>query len=309
MNKQKVNFKHNQNKYILCLKLTAVLSLTLFLGSCSSRQMTQAGQSLGIKSVPNLRDLGGYKASDGSIIARGVLYRSNQLSDVSPNDMQVLSALRLKNVCDLRTLAERTTRPEELPEDVNYVILDALADAQQAGPAMLEKLMINPDQANAALGNGKAEEGFKASYRQFVTLPSAQKAYSELFKMLATKEGTPLLFHCTTGKDRTGWAAASFLTLMGVSKEIVYEDYLRSNDYILPSYKKLIDDFVNAGGEPSIPNAILGVKKEYLDAAFDEMKNKYGTIENYFSEALNVNEQEQKTLKNLFLGKEAQIMN
>ena len=57
------------------------------------------------------------------------------------------------------------------------------------------------------------------------------------------------------------------------------EDYLRSNDYIIPKYQKVIDAFVEAGGDKEIPPAILGVKKEYLDAAFDEMQTKYGTIE------------------------------
>jgi len=76
---------------------------------------------------------------------------------------------------------------------------------------------------------------------------------------------------------------------------------LRSNEYIIPLFKKQIDAFVAAGGDPAIPNAILGVKKEYLDAAFDEMKNKYGTIENYFSEALGIDEQKQKALKKLYL--------
>ena len=167
--------------------------------------------------------------------------------------------------------------------------------------------MTNPSEANAALGNGKAEEGFKESYRQFITLPSAQKAFSELFRMIPNKEEVPALFHCTTGKDKTGWAAAAYLSLMGVPLDIVYEDYLRSNEYILPLYKTHIDAFVNAGGDPSIPSAILGVKKGYLDAAFDEMLIKYGSIEMYYSEGLGISATQQKPCGSYTLSRNRRI--
>jgi len=151
---------------------------------------------------------------------------------------------------------------------------------------------------------GKAEAGFEKSYREFVSLKSASLEFRKLFLLLGDKDQLPALFHCTTGKDRTGWAAAAFLTLIGVPKDKVYEDYLRSNDYILPMYKKVIDGFVAAGGEERIPLAILGVKKEYLDAAFDEMEKKYGTIEEYFSEGLGIDAAHQKALRDLYLGEE-----
>jgi protein-tyrosine phosphatase len=259
------------------------------------------GQSLGIRSVPNLRELGGYKTSDGATVASGLVYRSNQLSEIPEADMEKLAGLNLKTDFDLRTAEEREVRPDELPPGVKYVWLDVLADVDQAGPAMLEKLMKDPKAANAALGGGKAEAGFQESYRQFVSLPSAQKAFRQLFLSLGDQTQLPALFHCTTGKDRTGWAAAALLTLLGVPKDVVMEDYLRSNDYIIPKYQKVIDAFVESGGDASIPPAILGVKKEYLEAAFDEMETKYGTIEKYFSEGLGIDAIQQKALRDLYL--------
>jgi protein-tyrosine phosphatase len=77
-------------------------------------------------------------------------------------------------------------------------------------------------------------------------LPSAKKGFRELFLALGDQNKLPALFHCTTGKDRTGWAAAAFLTLLGVPKDTVMEDYLRSNDYIIPAYQKVINKFVGA---------------------------------------------------------------
>ena len=164
-----------------------------------------------------------------------------------------------------------------MPDGVANVWIDVLADADDAGPANLEKLMKDPNAANAALGGGKAEAGFVESYRQFVSLPSAKAGFGRLFVSLGDKDQLPALFHCTTGKDRTGWAAAALLTLVGVPKKVVFEDYLRSNDYIIPKYQKVIDAFVAAGGEAGIPTAILGVKKEYLEAAFEEMAAKHST--------------------------------
>jgi protein-tyrosine phosphatase len=112
------------------------------------------------------------------------------------------------------------------------------------------------------------------------------------------------LFHCTTGKDRTGWGAAALLTLLGVPEETVMEDYLRSNDYIIPMYQHVIDAFVAAGGQERIPLGALGVREEYLEAAFDEMRTNYGTIENYFSEALGIDAEQQQALKDLYLVRE-----
>ena len=179
-----------------------------------------------------------------------------------------------------------------------------MKDKSDAAPAQLLTLLRNPKQANVALGGGKAEAIFEESYREFVSLPSARSAYHEFFISLGDQKKLPALFHCTTGKDRTGWAAAALLTLLDVPKETVMEDYLRSNDYILPLYKKGIDAFVAGGGEQSIPQAILGVKAEYLEAAFDEMQTKYGAIENYFFEALGIDASTQKALRDLYLAQE-----
>jgi protein-tyrosine phosphatase len=176
-----------------------------------------------------------------------------------------------------------------------------LADAEQSGPALLEKLMHNPKEANVALGGGKVEAMFEQAYRDFISLPSAKKSYRQMFLSLSQQDQLPSLFHCTTGKDRTGWGSAALLTLLGVPKDKVMEDFLDSNKYILPAYQRTIDAFVAAGGEREIPLAIFGVKAEYLNASFDEMQKRYGTIENYFSEGLGIDTAAQKALRDLYL--------
>jgi protein-tyrosine phosphatase len=281
-----------------------LIALTSMLTGCWSEKSEpepEPGQSLGIVSIPNLRDMGGYKTADGATIARGLVYRSNQLFDIGAEDMLLFEALNLKNDFDLRTATERNANPDELPEGVNNVWLDVLADVPADGPANLNALLSDPQRANTELGDGKVEEIFKTAYRHCISLPSAQKAYRELFLVLGDKNQLPALFHCTTGKDRTGWAAAAFLTLLGVPMEAVKQDYLRSNEYILPMYDSVIQQFIAAGGSPSIPTAILGVKEEYLDAAFEEMQTKFGSIENYFSEGLGISVEQQNAMRDLYL--------
>lgn len=259
------------------------------------------GASLGIPSIPNLRDLGGYTTSDGAVVAHGLVYRANQLSGIGGADMQRLAAVGLRTDYDLRTAGEKDKRPDELPPGVEYVWLNVLANSPQAGPAQLESLMSNPEVANRELGGGKVEAKFAQSYREFVSLPSAQAEFGKLYRGLLDRDKVPAVFHCTTGKDRTGWAAAAFLTLLGIPKEQVYADYLRSNDYVLPAYQKAIDGFVAAGGDAEIPRAILGVKREYLDAAFDEMEKQYGSIENYFSKGLGIDAAQQQAMRDMYL--------
>lgn len=95
------------------------------------------GKSLGIASVTNLRDVGGYKTRDGLIVRTKLLYRSNQLSKVSPDDLKKIAALGLKNDYDLRTADEREPAPDELPRGVKNIWLNVLADSKQAPPAKL----------------------------------------------------------------------------------------------------------------------------------------------------------------------------
>jgi protein-tyrosine phosphatase len=261
------------------------------------------GQSIGIASVVNLRDVGGYTTRNGDVVRSKLLYRSNQLSKISPDDLKKIAVLGLKNDYDLRTAEERTALPDELPAGVSNVWLNVLADSDQSGPARLGKLLGDPKQANAELGGGKVEAMFMQAYREFISLPSARKAYRQLFVDLARQDNLPALFHCTTGKDRTGWAAAALLSLLGVPESVIFDDFLRSNDYILPEYQTTIDAFTSAGGDPAITRAILGVKAEYLKASFDEMHARYGTIEDYFSKALDIDAAGQKALRELYLAR------
>jgi protein-tyrosine phosphatase len=119
---------------------------------------------------------------------------------------------------------ERAAQPNVVPQGVEHIPLDILADSDQAAPAMLLKVVGDPEAAEKALGGGKAFTLFESANREIIDLPSARAGYQQLFEQIATAEHQPALFHCTTGKDRTGWAAAALLLLLGASREDVYAD-------------------------------------------------------------------------------------
>lgn len=289
---------------MVVFSLTAPAHADTAKGALTQRSPGQSlGIALGITAVPNLRDVGGYETEDGAVVAIGRVYRSDAFHPMRPADIQKIEQLGLKNDYDLRTTAEVKVKPDQMPSGVRYHLLNVLADATSAAPAQLEALLHQPQKANAVLGGGKIEAMFIEAYREFVSLPSATQAYRTLFLALADRQKLPAVFHCTTGKDRTGWAAAALLTLLGVPKETVMADFMRSNDYTLPQFQHAIDSFTAAGGDRNIPVAIFGVKAEYLDASFDEMQKRYGTIENYFADGLGIDASGQKVLRDLFTEK------
>ncbi len=266
---------------------------------CNSR-MT-GGATLDIPSLPNLRDLGGHRTADGRIVRTGLVYRSDQPSPMTAEDVERLATLGLRTVFDLRGADEAADRPDQLPEGVERVPLDVLADMSRTGPVLLGQLLESVALANEVLGDGKVDRHFDGAYRGFVTFASARRAYRELFLGLSDPARLPALFHCLTGKDRTGWAAAALLALLDVPHEVIVSDYLRSNEFTLPRYSTAIDAFVAAGGDRSIPQAVFGVKAQYLEKAFDEVAKRHGTIEAYFEQGLGIDRQGQERLREILL--------
>jgi protein-tyrosine phosphatase len=243
------------------------------------------GQSIPISTVPNLRDLGGWPTPDGKV-REGLLFRSAEFADLQGGDASAFGQLGIRAVYDMRTEDERAAEPNRVPAGTEYVVVDILRDSSGAAPSQLLKVFGDPKAAEELLGGGKAVALFINGYREIVSLPSALSGYRQFFTDIAQPEHRPALFHCTTGKDRTGWAAASLLLLLGVSEEDVFADYLLTNQQLLPALQPKIDQFESIGGDPELLVPILGVQRTYLEAAIVEMTKRYGSIEGYFSEGL-----------------------
>ncbi len=257
------------------------------------------GAAIGVPTLPNLRDLGGWSIPGGRV-RRGLLYRSTALGKLSDADMPAVAALGLRTVYDMRTEAERSAEPDRLPDGAEGIVVDVLADASGAAPAQLMAMLADPTAAEAMLGDGKAVALFEHGYREIVSIPSALAGYSRFFSDLALERRRPALFHCTTGKDRTGWAAAALLLLLGVSEPDVMGEYLLTNDQLLPALQPMLDQFASVGGDPKLLLPVLGVQSEYLNAALEEMRNRYGTIEEYFNTGLGLGADAQGELAEAF---------
>jgi protein-tyrosine phosphatase len=229
------------------------------------------------------------------------VYRSTELDRLGVADMAAFAALGIRAVYDLRTEAERVARPDRLPPGTEHVVVDVFKDSVDAAPTQLFKVLADPKAAEAMLGGGKGLALFAAGYREIVSLPSASAAYHRLFSDLTREEHRPALFHCTTGKDRTGWAAASLLILLGVADDLVMQEYLLTNAQLLPAVKPLIDRFRAQGGDPEVIRPLVGVAPEYLEAALDEMRRQFGTIEGYFTQGLKVDQGAQHALRAAFV--------
>lgn len=232
------------------------------------------------------------------------MFRSTDLNHLDGDDLAALERLGLRTVYDLRTLAERTAEPDARIPSVTEVVLDVLADAAAALPANLVTIFTDPAQVAKAgkyLEDGEALALISGTYRELITLPSATTSYRRFFRGLLGEDDTPALFHCTTGKDRTGWAAASFLSLMGVSRDDVFRDYLLTNEQLLPALKPVFDAFAAAGGNPDDLRPVLGVERKYLEAAFDEVEQRFGGIDSYFADGLGIGSDEQDGLRLKYL--------
>lgn len=259
-----------------------------------------SGASIPIESLPNLRDIGGYRAADGKTVKRGQLYRSVLLGRLSDADLPKVEELGLRTVFDLRTTAESEASPDR-EIGSREVRLDVLADRTGEGAASLLAKMDDPAAIGAALADGGGTGMMETAYRELIELPSAMTSYRTFFTDLAAAGTVPALVHCTTGKDRTGWAAASTLLFLGVDEQDVFHDYLLTNQQLLPALKPIFDQFSSLGGDPEALKPVLGVDRSYLRTAIDLMTKAYGSIDGYMSDGLGLDDEILERLRSRLL--------
>jgi protein-tyrosine phosphatase len=150
------------------------------------------------------------------------------------------------------------------------------------------------------LGNGKAAQFMIDANRQFVEAPIAKTAYKAMFERLADPKSLPAVFHCTAGKDRTGWAEAIFLSIMGVPRATILQDYLLSNDYLKAKNDKMLAA-LKGHIDPSLIQPLLGVRPDYLQAGFDAAEKEYGSMDLYIRDGLGLSDATIQALRAEFL--------
>lgn len=251
--------------------------------------------------MANFREVGGLPTADGGRVRRGLLYRSGALTAVTPDDVEALQRLCIRTVYDLRTDWERDDAPDQLPDGARYVHADILARMGPNGPGQLSAVMADPSRARAMLRDGRGTAMWIEQYRSFVVDDGVRQAFGRVFIELADEVGRPALLHCSTGKDRTGWAVAALLWLLRVPDEVVLRDYLASQRRLKPFLGPLLDRWERQGGDPRLLEPIFAVRREYLHAARREMVKAFGTVERYFAEGMGVPAETQRALGEAFL--------
>ncbi len=254
--------------------------------------------------MPNLRDVGGYVTSSGARVRTGLVYRSTALHRLEGPDALAFAALGIRTVFDLRTAPERTSAPDRLPPGTEHVVADVIGDKVAGSPAHMLELLRTPEIARAALGGERGRQLWIERYRDFVRLDSARAAYGSVFRGVAVEARRPVLFHCSTGKDRTGWAAAALLLLLGVPPADVMADFLASARYIEPLLRPVVDDFAARGGDPELIRSIFGTEPAYLDASLDAVRRTFGNIEAYFTDGLGIDADAQADIREALLDRD-----
>lgn len=258
--------------------------------------------------VPNFRSV---TSCTGSTVA----FRCSELHGLPSNAKERLLELGVTDVVDLRTSAESHQLPDNLPTQIVLHVADVLSDDPNGGATKVATLaagnangagapMFSPsDVANLmeSLGGGKSRSMMLQTYGELVMLPSALTAYHALLN-LTLQSGRTVAFHCTAGKDRTGWGAAVLETLAGQDLDRVLVNYLDSNAAWKSAYEPVLDAFSAAGGEREALGDLLWVSPDYLIHAQETMVENFGSIEDYVLKGLNFSQSHLDSLKSRLEG-------
>lgn len=237
-----------------------------------------------LTTAPNFRDAGGHATADGRKVRSGLVFRSDGLAALDTADTEVFKRLRIGVVFDLRSEHERDREPDLLPAGVDHVVADVMGHSNND---LFGDIFADPKRAGELMSGDAGIELMSEVYRRFVTTDLAHAAYRTVFTRLAETEA-PAVFHCSQGKDRTGWTSAVLLTLLGVPRETIVEDYLDSEHHLRVKNERFLEENARRGFDPDHLRPIFNVRTEYLDTAFTAAEERYGSIDAYVREGIGV---------------------
>ena len=237
-----------------------------------------------LSGAANFRDLGGYAGLDGRRVRARRLFRSDHLGALTADDAQRMRGLRVARVLDLRGVNERAAQPCAVSEvTVHSLSIEPTIVQRIAGLVSVGERLTQQD-VGALM---------QETYRGFVR--NSTHRFAELFEHMLREDDTALVFHCTAGKDRTGFAAALIHLSLGVSYEDTLRDYMLTNERQsrqLPSWQGLTPELV----EP-----LYWVRPAFLEASFDAIREDYGGVDAYLREGLALGPAQRERLAELYL--------
>ncbi|HET6152269.1 MAG TPA: tyrosine-protein phosphatase [Marmoricola sp.] len=278
----------------LSLALTALVSVALLSGgailvadpSGAADPTGTFDRSLHLADAPNARDIGGYATTDGHVVRTGVGFRSGQLSSLTRAEWASLTARGVNQVVDLRNISERNDAPDTVPAGVGYQVADVFAVPPTTLPTLNDLLdtlhCVNPSVAwNAVKILGSLDDPDDAFTAATYPLEACYHGALDAFHDVLTAEASSktVLIHCSAGKDRTGVATAILLTVLGVPRETVLDDFDLSNVYRGPG----------------------SVQRDWLEGWFDSVDTTWGTVANFVRNGLRISDATVAALKAKFL--------
>lgn len=237
-----------------------------------------------LEGVHNFRDYGGYAARGGAKLKAGLLFRSGQHGDATPDDLERIGSFNIATVIDLRGNAERELFPCARPPGFSARVL--FADGETAGSG-------HAPHVEAARQVSTAEDAHTAMTGLYASMPFRPKlveVFRLYFKALAENKGATLL-HCLAGKDRTGLAVGLLHTLLGVHPDDVMADYLLTNSAgnmerrIAAGTETVRANFGKAMDDDAV-RTLMSVHPAYLETAFSAIRREHGSVDGYAKDML-----------------------
>jgi len=248
-----------------------------------------------IPGAVNLRDLGGYPAQDGRRVKWHKLYRSSHLGDLPARGLDKLSDLNLHSVVDFRSTPEVERKPNRLPDGIRLVYLP-ISDVVETEIATKIPLRIK----NNDFENFDPKEYILQAYQQYAT--SFTPEFRDFIQVVLSAAGSPVFWNCAAGKDRTGFASAILLRLLGVEREIIFQDYLLSNRYGRRFFWELASIILIWGWDVyQMIKPLAGVNSQWLAASFKKIEEEWGNFETYTQNGLGLSTSEVHELQNFLL--------
>lgn len=260
--------------------------------------------------IENGRDMGGLVMQDGRRVRFDMLLRSANLSTATDADVEILKGrYRLTDVFDFRFDAEAAAAPDREMEGVRYTHLSTLPMAFIGAMASLSSGSGNIDTRDMGallkqhLFDPQVQALAKQLYPAIVTDETSQGYYGEFLRGVLAAEGG-VLWHCSQGKDRAGWASAFVLAALGASREVIVDDFDMSNQSYADKVETLVAqlrDKEGAEGAIAVVQALVGVSRENFEATLDLIDQKYGSMEQYLENQLGFSKEEQRQLRAKYL--------
>lgn len=244
------------------------------------------------------RDIGGLATEDGRQVRRGRVFRSDALERLNARDQDTFRALGIRTVCDLRSDGERTCHPNRLPEghpceQVHFAIV---TDVRAGDARVFDALRRRPDAEGA-------QEMMLNLYRG---MPEAFVPHlGPLLRRIAGGE-LPMVIHCTAGKDRTGFAVAMLLSLLGVHRRDIVDEYLLTARQAptperVAYVHELLTQHLRHPAQSGAVERVLGAAAPYLEAALDTVDAFYGSVDRYLRKACGLDSAELEAVRRAML--------